>query len=114
LGDADPARGRPDRDALATGAESIDGLASTTLMILHDVDDVEHWLSSPRRMELFGPLGMSARTFVVDRAKSNRVGLVVEVPSMEAFQEALTSPAAADAMKFDGVRPETMVTLTEA
>ncbi|MEA2536399.1 MAG: hypothetical protein QOF11_633 [Chloroflexota bacterium] len=85
-----------------------------TLMILHEVDNVDHWLSSPRRMELFGPLGMSARTFVVDRDKSNRVGLIVEVPSMEAFQEALGSEAAADAMKFDGVRPETIVILTEA
>ena len=85
-----------------------------TLMILHDVDDVDHWLSSPRRMELFGPLGMSARTFVVDREKSNRVGLVVEVPSLAAFQEALGSAAAAEAMKFDGVRPETIVILGEA
>jgi hypothetical protein len=83
-------------------------------MILHDVDDVNHWLSSPRRMELFGPLGMSARTFVVDREKSNRVGLVVEVPSMAAFQDALTTDAAAEAMKFDGVRPETIVILSEA
>jgi hypothetical protein len=84
-----------------------------TLMVLHDVDDVDHWLSSPRRMELFGPLGMTARTFVVDRAKSKRVGLIVEVPSMEAFQEALGSEAAAEAMKFDGVRPDTIVILTE-
>ena len=60
-----------------------------TLMITHDVDDVEHWLSSSRRMELFEPLGMSARTFVVDREKGKRVGLIVEVPSIEAFQEAL-------------------------
>ena len=65
-------------------------------------------------MELFGPLGMSARTFVVDRAKSNRVGLIAEVPSMEALQEAMGSPAAADAMTLDGVRPETLVILTEA
>ena len=85
----------------------------TTLMVLHDVDDVEHWLSSPRRMELFGPLGMTARTFVVDREKSKRVGLIVEVPSMEAFQEALANEAAAEAMKFDGVHPDTIVILTE-
>jgi hypothetical protein len=100
-------------------AASLDGaggrfLSVVTLMILHDVDDVDHWLSSPRRMELFGPLGMSARTFVVDREKSNRVGLVVEVPSLAAFQEALGSAAAAEAMKFDGVRPETIVILNEA
>jgi hypothetical protein len=85
-----------------------------TLMILHDVDNVDHWLSSPRRMELFGPLGMTARTFVVDRAKSKRVGLIVEVPSMEAFQTALQSPAAAEAMKFDGVKSDTIVILTPA
>jgi hypothetical protein len=85
-----------------------------TLMILHDVDNVEQWLGSPRRMDLFGPLGMSARTFVVDREKSNRVGLVVEVPDMKTFQDAMASDAAAEAMKFDGVRPETIVILTEA
>jgi hypothetical protein len=84
-----------------------------TLMILHDVDDVDHWLTSSRRMELFGPLGMTARTFV-DREKSNRVGLIVEVPSLEAFQAALGSDAAAEAMKFDGVRPDTIVVLNEA
>lgn len=27
----------------------------TTLMILHEVDDVDHWLSSSRRAEFFGP-----------------------------------------------------------
>ena len=84
-----------------------------TLMVLHDVDDVDHWLSSPRRMELFGPLGMTARTFVVDREKSKRVGLIVEVPSMEAFQAALANEAAAEAMEFDGVHPDTIVILTE-
>ena len=85
-----------------------------TLVLLHDVDDVEHWLSSPRRAEVFGPLGISARTFVVDRGKSNRVGLIVDVPDMATFQEVMQSPTAADAMKFDGVRPETLVILTEA
>jgi len=85
----------------------------TTLMIFHEVDDVDHWLASPKREELFGPLGMTARTFV-DPEKSNRVGLVVECPDMDAFQRALASDDAADAMKFDGVRPETIVTLVEA
>ena len=84
----------------------------TTLMIFHEVDDVDHWLSSPRRGEFFGPLGMSARTFV-DPERSNRVGLLVECPDMETFQSALQSEAAADAMKFDGVRPETIVVLEE-
>jgi hypothetical protein len=83
-----------------------------TIMIMHEVDDVDHWLNSPRRQEFFGPLGMTARTFV-DAEKSNRVGLLAEVPSMEAFQEAMEAPGAAEAMKFDGVRPETIVIFTE-
>ncbi|MCU1462736.1 MAG: hypothetical protein JWO37_2811 [Acidimicrobiales bacterium] len=85
----------------------------TTLMIFHEVDDVDHWLASPKRREFFGPLGMTARTFV-DPEKSNRVGLVVEVPDVETLQRALETPDAADAMKSDGVRPETMVMLVES
>jgi hypothetical protein len=57
---------------------------------------------------------MTARTFVVDREKSNRVGLIVEVPNIAVFQQALGSEVAAEAMKSDGVRPETIVILTEA
>jgi hypothetical protein len=83
-----------------------------TLMIFHEVDDVDHWLSSPRRREVFGPLGITARTFV-DPEHSNRVGLIVEVASMELYEEAMRSPAAAAAMKYDGVRAETLRVLTE-
>ncbi|WP_427132022.1 hypothetical protein [Pseudarthrobacter sp. S9] len=49
----------------------------TTMMIFHDVDDVEHWLGSPKREELFGPLGITARTFI-DPGNTNRVGLIIE------------------------------------
>ena len=83
-----------------------------TLMIVHEVDDVEHWLSSPKREEVFGPLGITVRTFI-DPEKSHRVGLIVQVPDMDTFQRIMESQAAADAMKFDGVRPETILTLVE-
>ncbi|MFF2028834.1 hypothetical protein [Arthrobacter sp. NPDC058192] len=83
-----------------------------TLLIFHEVEDVDHWLSSPRRRELFGPLGMTVRTFV-DPEKSNRVGLIVEVPDMDTFQRMMESEAAADAMKFDGVRRDTILMLVE-
>ena len=53
------------------------------------------------------------RTDVRRPRKSNRVGLLVECPDMESFQSALQSEAAADATKYDGVRPETIVILTE-
>ena len=83
----------------------------TTIMITHDVDDVEHWLASPKREEFFGPLGMTARTFV-DAERSNHVGLLVEVPDMDVLQQALASPEAADAMKQDGVHPDSIHMMT--
>ncbi|HEY5182271.1 MAG TPA: hypothetical protein VIJ07_21280 [Dermatophilaceae bacterium] len=83
-----------------------------TVMIFHEVDDVEHWLASPQREELFGPLGITVRTFI-DPAKTNRVGLLVEVPDMDTLQQAMESAETADAMKFDGVRPETILILVE-
>jgi hypothetical protein len=78
-----------------------------TLLITHDVDDVEHWLASPRREEYFGPRGIKTRTFV-DADRSNHVGLIVEVADMETLQQALATPEAEDAMKYDGVRPDTL------
>jgi len=83
-----------------------------TLLVFHEGDDVDHWLASPKREEFFGPLGMTARTFR-DPEGSNRVGLIVEVPSLEAWQAALQSEGAAEAMKYDGVRPETIIGLVE-
>jgi nicotinate-nucleotide pyrophosphorylase len=41
------------------------------------------------------------------------VGLIVECPSLEAFQKALEGEAATDAMKFDRVRPETIQMFVE-
>jgi len=84
-----------------------------TVMVFHEVDDVEHWLRSPKREEFFGPLGMTAQTFV-DPDKSNRVGLIVTVSDLDSLRAALATEGAADAMKFDGVRPETMVMLVES
>jgi hypothetical protein len=49
------------RATMRDRAASLDGAGGArsmvTVMILHDVDDVDHWLSSPRRMEFFGALG---------------------------------------------------------
>jgi hypothetical protein len=83
-----------------------------TYLSFHEVDDVEHWLSSPKREEIFGPMGITTRTFH-DPEGSKRVGLIVEIPDMAAFQEFMQTEAAADAMKHDGVHPETMLILSE-
>lgn len=79
----------------------------TTLVITHDVTDVEHWLTSTKREEVLGPLGISARP-CVDAERSNHVALIVDVPDMDTLQRALASPEAADAMQHDGVQPETL------
>ncbi len=89
------------------------GATVTTLIAFHEVDDVDHWLSSPRREEFLAPLGITVRTFV-DPEKSNMTGVILEVPDMDAFQQAMESEAAAEAMKFDGVRADTLVVLAEA
>ena len=83
-----------------------------TVMVFHEVDDVDHWLAAPTREAVFGPMGITIRTFV-DPEKSNRVGLIVDVPDMAAFREVMASTVAADAMSSDGVRPETLVLLVE-
>ena len=69
-----------------------------THVIFHEVDDVEHWLSSPKREEVFGPMGITVRTFR-DPQGSNRVGLIVEIPDMAAFQSFMQTGQAAEAMK---------------
>jgi hypothetical protein len=83
-----------------------------TMIVFHEVDDVDRWLASPKREELFGPMGMTARTFI-DPEKTNRVGLIVEAPDTDTFRRALESKGAAEAMKHDGVHPETIVMLVE-
>jgi hypothetical protein len=82
------------------------------LLIVHDVDDVDHWLKSPKRKELMGPSGFTVRTFV-DPTDSNRVGLVVEGGTLEDFEALLRSEEASDAMKYDGVRADTIRVLEE-
>ena len=83
-----------------------------TYVITHEVDDVAHWLSSPKREELFGPMGITVRTFR-DPNWSNKTALIAEIPDMEAFKEVMQRAAAADAMRHDGVNPETLVVFSE-
>ena len=85
-----------------------------TVMAHHDVKDKEHWLASPKREEFFGPLGVTnIRTFV-DPENPTRVGLVMDVPDMDVVMTAMETEAAADAMAYDGVLPETLVILVES
>jgi hypothetical protein len=85
-----------------------------TAMAHHDVNDKDHWLASPRREQFFGPLGVTnIRTFV-DPENPTRVGLVMDIPDMEAVMAAMETEEARDAMAYDGALPETLVFLVEA
>ena len=85
-----------------------------TVLAYHDVKDKDHWLASPKREEFFGPLGVTnIRTFV-DPENPTRVGLVMDVSDMDAVMSAMETEAAAEAMTYDGVLPETLVILVEA
>ena len=83
------------------------------LIATHEVDDVAHWLSSPKREEVFASVAKNICTFV-HPDDPNRVGLTMEVADMAAFEAVMQSEAGAAAMKYDGVRPETVVVLVEA
>ena len=74
----------------------------------------EHWLKSPKRKELFGPLGVTnIRTFV-DPTDRTRVAVMMDVPDMDKMMAAMKSQAAADAMAYDGVVPESLVIVIES
>jgi len=79
----------------------------------HDVKDTEHWLASPKREQVFGPLGVSnIRTFV-NPDDPKKVGVLMDVADMEAVTAFMETQEAADAMAHDGVLPETLVLLVE-
>jgi hypothetical protein len=78
----------------------------------HEVDDVAHWLASPKRKEVFGSVATNIQTFV-DPTNPNRVALSMDVADMNAFEAVMKSEAGAAAMKYDGVRPETLVVFVE-
>ena len=85
-----------------------------TAIACHDVKDTEHWLTSPKREEVFGPLGVTnIRTFV-DPTNPTRVGILMDIADLDAVMKAMDQPEMAAAMSYDGVVPESLVILIEA
>jgi hypothetical protein len=85
-----------------------------TVIAHHDVKDKDHWLASPRREEVFGPLGVTnIRTFV-DPQNPARVAVLMDVADMDAVMAAMQTETMAEAMAHDGVLPESLVILVEA
>ncbi len=85
-----------------------------TVIAHHDVKDKEHWLASPKREEVFGPLGVTnIRTFV-DPENPTRVAVLMDVADMDVVMAAMQTEALAEAMEYDGVLGDTLVILVEA
>ena len=85
-----------------------------TVIGYHEIKDAKHWLSSPKREELFGPLGVTnIRTFV-DPRNSSRVAVMMDVANLDVVMAAMQTKAASDAMAYDGVLADTLVLLVEA
>ena len=82
------------------------------LIATHEVDNIAHWLASPKRDEVFAGVATNVTTFVLP-GDPNRVALSMEVADMAAFEAVMKSEAGAAAMKFDGVRPKTLVMYLE-
>lgn len=86
-----------------------------TIIAHHNITKgAEHWLNSPKRTEFFGQLGIKGIRTFVDPQDSTRVAILMDVPDMDALAKAMQSQAAADAMAFDGVVPESIVILVES
>ena len=80
----------------------------------HDVKDTDHWLASPKREEVFGPLGVTnIRTFV-DPQNPMHVAVLMDVADMDAVMAFMQTESAAEAMEYDGVLPDTLVLLVES
>ena len=85
-----------------------------TIIAHHDVDDADHWLASSKRGEFFATVGVTnIRTFT-NPLNPTQVGLLLDVPDLDALVAALESDAAGAAMQHDGVHPDTVVLLVEA
>ncbi|HET7070067.1 MAG TPA: hypothetical protein VFI40_04525 [Nocardioides sp.] len=86
----------------------------STVLVFHEVEDVDHWLASPKRAELFGKYDVSTIRTFTDPEGSNRVGLILEVPDLALIPKVLADETTPAAMQHDGVRPETLLILQEA
>jgi hypothetical protein len=78
-----------------------------------DVKDTKHWLTSSKREEVFGPLGVTNLRTFVDPQNPTHVALLMDVPDMDAVMAFMQPEAAAKAMEHDGLLPETLVMLVE-
>ena len=85
-----------------------------TVFVSHDVKDKDHWLSTSTREEFFGPLGVTDIREFVDPSDPVKVGVLMDVPDLDALLAALDTPEAKAAEDADGVVAESIKFLIEA
>jgi hypothetical protein len=73
------------------------------LVLTHEVDDVTHWLASPKRAEAFAGIATNLTTYVLS-GDTQRVALSMDVADMDALDAMLKSDKGQAAAKHDGVR----------
>ena len=85
-----------------------------TVIAYHDVKDKDHWLASPKREEVFGPLGVTEIRTFVDPQNPTRVAVLMDVADMDVVMGAMNTEALVAAMEYDGVVADSLVILIEA
>lgn len=95
-----------------------EAMPETHVMITHEVEDVEKWLSAWRgddsRRQLFAANGAAHVHTFRSADNPNLTGLVIAVSDMDALNAMLTSEKGMAAAAEDGVRRDTLVVLTES
>lgn len=86
-------------------------------MIFHDVEDGKLWANAWKkgpgsRHELFAKIGMKCRNFR-DPNNPDSVGILAEVPDMDAFRALLDSDEGKKAMAEDRLKLDTMRVIEE-
>ena len=92
-------------------------MSMTHLVIMHEVEDVDHWLAAWRgedsRHALFKAHGAEHVHVVKSGENPNVTGLVVAVEDMDKFMAMLESEEGQAAATEDGVKLDTMTILEE-
>jgi hypothetical protein len=105
-------------DMPAAPAAPMHSPPKTHLMITHEVDDVERWLSAWRgedsRHDLFKANGAKHVHTFRSADNPSLTGLVVAVEDLDALNAMLGSEEGMAAAAEDGVRQDTLTVLTEA
>jgi hypothetical protein len=84
----------------------------TTLMIMHEVQDGDHWAKAWKkgpgsRHEMFAEYGANARTFR-DESNPHLTGIMVDVTDMDKLMAMMATEEGKKAMAEDGLKVETI------